>query len=94
MKYILILITLFLFSCHNTPIEVENPAKVTTQEILNIANTDTISYKRVYLDNTMYLVSNGEVKYKLLNSTGIANTLLIASLIFFILGLLLGLNFD
>jgi len=56
MKKLLILsLLLLLSSCSTVPIEVINPQKVTTQEIIELSEKDSIVYKAVYLDNTLYL---------------------------------------
>lgn len=85
MKYLFILFALFLFSCDNVPIKVENPEKITTIEILNLAEKDTTSYKKVEIENTLYLISDNEVKYKVNNDSGAVFTLLILMVFLFFL---------
>jgi len=68
MRLLTIFTFLLLTSCSsNIDIEVKDPAKVTTTEILQIAKADTVSYKKVIIDDTLYLVNNDEVKYMVIN---------------------------
>lgn len=57
MKNLLFLLFILLSSCSNSDIEVKNSQKETTEEIKQLAEQDSVTYKAVYLDDTLYLVN-------------------------------------
>lgn len=70
-KLFYLLFAAILFTaCSNDPIEVSNPEKETTTEILNIAAKDTSCAKVVILSETLYVVENNLVTKKIENTTG------------------------
>ena len=82
------LLFILLSSCSNNNIEVKNPQKETTEEIKQLAEQDSVTYKAVYLDDTLYLINTKTklVEKQLRNATGAANNLLLLTLM---LGLLI-----
>jgi len=77
------LLFILLSSCSNSDIEVDNPQKVTTEEIKQLAEKDSVTYKAVYLDETLYLINTKTklVEKKLNNVTGAVGSLLILIII-------------
>ena len=64
-----------LASCSNTPTTVENPKEVTTVELQQLAKKDSVTYKVVEKDETLYVISTKDytVVKKLKNETGFVN---------------------
>jgi hypothetical protein len=89
---LLIILTLFLFSCENTPTQVKNPEKETTMEILQLANQDTTCVKVVEIDNIVYVINNGLVTHKIVNSSGGAKTLILIAFIIVIVLIVIALD--
>jgi hypothetical protein len=77
---IIALLGLSFTSCKNTPTEVQNPKEVTTVELQQLAKIDTVTYKVVEKDNTVYVLSTKDnmVVKKVTNDTGFVFGLLIA----------------
>jgi len=75
MKYLIIL-SLFLVSCDNTPTKVENTNKETTIEIQQLAEKDTILYKVVELKDQVYCINTKTnlVERKISNDSGYMKT--------------------
>jgi uncharacterized membrane protein YjjP (DUF1212 family) len=74
-----------MISCNNKPTKVENPKQVTTVELQQLASIDSITYKVVEKDDTVYILSTNDntVVKKVTNysgSLGTCATLLIASM--------------
>jgi len=82
--FLFIVAILLLSSCNNTPMEVKNPDKETTLEILKLAEADTTLVKVVIIKETLYVVKDNVVTHKVSNDSGKLVTLLL-----FILALLL-----
>jgi hypothetical protein len=82
MKRILIiaLLGLSITSCENTPTEVKNPKEETTVELQQLASIDTITYKVVEKDDTVYVLSTTDnmVVKKVENQSGTPPTMLLA----------------
>jgi photosystem II stability/assembly factor-like uncharacterized protein len=91
MKKLVIMLVLgaTMISCNNKPIKVENPKQVTTVELQQLASIDSITYKVVEKDNTVYILSTKDntVVKKVTNDSGLAATcvLFIAVLMFAVL---------
>jgi len=66
-KIITLLGFIALLSSCSTAIESVNPEKETTVEIQQKAKEDTLVYKVVIIDNTLYAVNNNLVKVKVTN---------------------------
>ena len=79
MKKLFLFITtlLLLSSCDNTPMEVENPDKKTTLEILKLAEKDTTTVKVVVLDDTLYVLEDNKVTHEVINHSGALATLVL-----------------
>jgi PBP1b-binding outer membrane lipoprotein LpoB len=95
MKKLFLFITaiLLLSSCDNTPMEVENPDKKTTLEILKLAEKDTTLVKVVVLDNTLYVLEDNKVTHEVTNHSGAVTTLAVILMILIILiGIVLAIN--
>lgn len=77
MKKLFLFITaiLLLSSCDNIPMEVENPDKKTTLEILKLAEKDTTLAKVVIIDETLYVLKNNKVTHEVTNYSGAVTTL-------------------
>ena len=95
MKNLLIVITALLIfaSCNNKPIEVQNPDKATTLQLQKLAKEDTMVYKVVELDDTLYIITTTDHKVvkKLHNYSGAIDVLLIIAFCLFWIGLFIGL---
>jgi PBP1b-binding outer membrane lipoprotein LpoB len=92
MKKLFLFITaiLLLSSCDNTPMEVENPDKKTTLEILKLAEKDTATVKVVVLDETLYVLRDNKVTHEVTNQSGAVGALavtLMISIIIILIGL-------
>lgn len=87
-KILLIIFTLFLFSCENTSTKVKYPEKETTIEIQQLASRDTTCVNIVEIKDIVYVLNNGIVTHKIENSSGIVKTLLLFILIFLIIYLI------
>jgi hypothetical protein len=68
--FLFIVTILLLSSCDNTPMEVKNPDKETTLEILKLAEADTTLVKVVIIKETLYVVKDNVVTHKLNNYSG------------------------
>jgi hypothetical protein len=92
MKKLFLFITaiLLLSSCDNIPMEVENPDKKTTLEILKLAEKDTTLAKVVIIDETLYVLKNNKVTHEVTNYYGAVSTLNVI-LIILIMIILIGL---
>jgi len=89
-KLLFILLVFVLFSCDNTEIEVKNPEKITTIEIQQMAAQDTVMYKKVYLNDVLYLVNrDNQVEYKITNYSGSFGTTMILIIILAIVCMIL-----
>lgn len=86
MKNLLFILFAFvLFSCDNTEIKVENPEKITTVEIQIMAQQDSLTYKKVYLNDVLYLVNkDNQIEYSISNYSGVLGTVLLFILFLFI----------
>jgi PBP1b-binding outer membrane lipoprotein LpoB len=88
-KLIMILgLVVVLSSCTNTPTEVKNPKQETTIELQQLASIDSLTYKVVEKDDTVYILSTKDniVLKKIRNHSG---ALMTSSLIFTILILII-----
>jgi PBP1b-binding outer membrane lipoprotein LpoB len=87
MKKLFLFITaiLLLSSCDNTPMEVENPDKKTTLEILKLAEKDTTTVKVVVLDETLYVLRDNKVTHEVTNYSGTVGSLYVTLIIFIII---------
>jgi hypothetical protein len=76
---IIALLGLSLTSCNNTPTKVENPKKVTTVELQQMAKIDSTTYKVVEKDNTVYVLSTKDnmVVKTVSNDSGLVFTLIL-----------------
>lgn len=92
MKKLITLVSIALMftltSCSNTPTKVDNPDKVTTVELQNIAKADTNTYKVVnYISpsgsETMFIINPkvDKVVMKVDNNSGDFHTFIMVSLI-------------
>jgi len=68
-----------MISCNNKPIKVENPKQETTVELQQLASIDSITYKVVEKDNTVYILSTKDntVVKKVSNDSGVLGTVTI-----------------
>jgi hypothetical protein len=82
--FLFIVTILLLSSCDNTPMEVKNPDKETTLEILKLAEADTTLVKVVIIKETLYVVKDNVVTHKVRNDSGIATTLGLVILFLFL----------
>ena len=55
--------------------EVENPDKETTLEILKLAEKDTTTVKVVVLDDTLYVLRDNKVTHEVTNQSGAVSAL-------------------
>ena len=87
MKKLFLFITaiLLLSSCDNIPMEVENPDKKTTLEILKLAEKDTTLAKVVIIDETLYVLKNNKVTHEVTNYYGAVSTLFVILLLAIVL---------
>lgn len=87
MKYLIILLVIFLSSCNNDDIKVKNPETITTLEIKNLADKDSSLYKAVYLKGTMYFynIRTNKVDISIDNLTGDIKGLGLVIVVLFIL---------
>ncbi len=76
---IIALLGLSFTSCKNIPTKVENPKEVTTVELQQLAKIDTVTYKVVEKDDTVYVLSTTDnmVVKKVENESGVAPTMLL-----------------
>ncbi len=83
----LLIVSFALSSCDNTPSIVENQKKETSIELIELAAKDTVLYKVVEKDNTIYCIDSQQklVKYKVENNTGAVLFLSIMLFVFFII---------
>jgi len=88
--FLFIIAILLLSSCDNIPMEVENPDKKTTLEILKLAEKDTTLAKVVIIDETLYVLKNNKVTHEVTNYYGAVSTLNVI-LIILIMIILIGL---
>ena len=68
-----------MISCKDTPTKVENPKQVTTVELQQLASIDSITYKVVEKDHTVYILSTKDntVVKKVTNYSGSLGTFVI-----------------
>lgn len=85
MKRIIIiaLLGLSFTSCDNQPTEVKNPKEVTTVELQQLAKIDTVTYKVVEKDNTVYVLSTTDnmVVKKVENQSGTVPTMFLVIIV-------------
>ncbi len=85
-KLVMILVLgVSMASCTNTPTKVENPKVATTLELQQLASIDSLTYKVVEKDDTVYILSTEDntVVKQVTNHTGALETLILG--IFFML---------
>ena len=70
---------LTMASCNNTPTKVENPKEVTTVELQQLASIDSVTYKVVEKDDTIYILSikDNTVVKQIRNDSGALTTAVI-----------------
>jgi PBP1b-binding outer membrane lipoprotein LpoB len=57
-KLIMVLVLgVIMVSCSNTPTEVKNPKQETTVELQQLASIDSLAYKVIEKDDTVYILS-------------------------------------
>jgi hypothetical protein len=83
--FLFIVTILLLSSCDNTPMEVKNPDKETTLEILKLAEADTTLVKVVIIKETLYVVDNNVVTHKVINDSGKLLTLWLFIIVFLLI---------
>ncbi len=92
MKKLVIMLVLgaTMISCNDKPIKVENPKQETTVELQQLASIDSITYKVVEKDNTVYILSTKDntVVKKVSNDSGFVGSCVIF-IVITMLGLLL-----
>jgi hypothetical protein len=88
--FMVALLGLTMISCHNTPTEVKNPKQETTVELQQLASSDSITYKVVEKDDTVYILSTKDntVVKKVTNESGTGTTLILMLFIVFVLTML------
>ena len=77
MKYLLILIAiLFITACSNDSTIVQNPEKETTLQLQKLALADSITYKVVEYNGTLYCINvkTAMVEKKMIDNSGILVT--------------------
>ena len=74
------LLGLSLTSCEDIPTEVKNPKEVTTVELQQLAKIDTVTYKVIEKDNTVYVLSTTDnmVVKKVRNQSGTPPSMFLA----------------
>ena len=80
-KLVMILVLgVTMISCDNKPTKVENPKEVTTMELQQLASIDSVTYKVVEKDDTVYILSTKDntVVKKVNNYSGTLGTMTIA----------------
>lgn len=85
-KLFIILVLGVLTSCSNTPTTVKNPKEVTTVELQQLAKKDSVTYKVIEKDQTLYVISTKDytVVKKLKNTTGFVSATVSFLIIIFI----------
>ena len=65
-----------MVSCSNTPTEVKNPKQETTVELQQLASIDSVTYKVVEKDDTVYIFSTKDntVVKQIRNDSGALTT--------------------
>jgi PBP1b-binding outer membrane lipoprotein LpoB len=77
-KLIMVLVLgVIMVSCSNTPTEVKNPKQKTTVELQQLASIDSLAYKVIEKDDTVYILSikDNTVVKMVHNQSGGARTL-------------------
>lgn len=84
--FMIAILGLTMTSCNNTPTEVKNPKEVTTVELQQLASIDSVTYKVVEKDDTVYILSTKDntVVKKVENLTGNRGTTAIVILVLFV----------
>jgi uncharacterized membrane protein YjjP (DUF1212 family) len=80
-KLVMILVLgVTMISCDNKPTEVKNPKQETTTELQQLASIDSVTYKVVEKDDTVYILSTKDntVVKKVNNYSGTLGTMTIA----------------
>jgi uncharacterized membrane protein YjjP (DUF1212 family) len=81
MKKLVIMLALgaIMISCNTKPTKVENPKQETTVELQQLASIDSITYKVVEKDDTVYILSTKDntVVKKVNNYSGVLGTVTI-----------------
>ena len=77
--FMIAVLGLTMTSCNNTPTKVENPKKVTTVELQQLASIDSVTYKVVEKDDTVYIFSTKDntVVKQIRNDSGALTTAVI-----------------
>jgi photosystem II stability/assembly factor-like uncharacterized protein len=76
-KLIMVLVLgVIMVSCSNTPTEVKNPKQETTVELQQLASIDSVTYKVVEKDDTVYIFSTKDntVVKQIRNDSGALTT--------------------
>jgi photosystem II stability/assembly factor-like uncharacterized protein len=55
--FMIAVLGLTMTSCSHTPTEVKNPKESTTVELQQLASIDSVTYKVIEKDNTVYILS-------------------------------------
>jgi hypothetical protein len=78
--FMIAILGLTMISCDNTPTEVKNPKEVTTVELQQLASIDSVTYKVVEKNDTVYILSTKDnmVVKKVANESGEVVALLVA----------------
>jgi hypothetical protein len=74
--FMIAVLGLTMASCNNTPTKVENPKEVTTVELQQLASIDSVTYKVVEKDDTVYILSTKDntVVKQIINDSGALTT--------------------
>ena len=77
--FMIAVLGLTMTSCNNTPTKVENPKEVTTVELQQLASIDSVTYKVVEKDDTVYILSikDNTVVKQIRNDSGALTTAVI-----------------
>jgi PBP1b-binding outer membrane lipoprotein LpoB len=76
-KLIMVLVLgVIMVSCSNTPTEVKNPKQETTVELQQLASIDSLAYKVIEKDDTVYILSTKDntVVKMVHNESGVVKT--------------------
>jgi 23S rRNA-/tRNA-specific pseudouridylate synthase len=92
-KLLIILISMILFSCSNSPVKVSNPERETTLELINKIDTNQVYY--VVFEDTKLVVLNKQkvVVAKAINTDATVIALLITIIIIIFAIFFIALNF-
>lgn len=78
--FMIAVLGLTMISCDNKPTKVENPKQETTVELQQLASIDSVTYKVVEKEDTVYILSTKDntVVKKVKNHSGNLGTMTIA----------------